>query len=257
MPQIYTSPFQINSITDSQVSGANTIGSLSNISDDSKYTFYETDSAGTGNVLTFVFNLASTQDIDTVYLIGENIDSVRITEFGLDYVTSSTYNDRDAFIATNATTVSGTTITLECTRTPSTTSMRLYQVLIMRHLLSLNQSDTRAITRFDTTREIRNSTIQEDLYGSRTLQVGHINNTKKTIGYEMWQNASNLSACRSELNTVYNIQRQNSNFTIWDLSELGSQDYESVFEAFWIPGSFTERLQGTQAISYSFSIQEK
>ncbi len=257
MPKIYTNPSQIRLITDSQRTGATTEGNLSNIFDGTKYTFYQTDSAGTSGVLEFVINLVNTETVDTIYLIGQNISIARIDEFGCDYAANSTFDNRVAFLGTIVSPISAQTLTLQCTRASGATDMRLYQILVMSHLLDLNQSDTRAITRFNTTRQIRNSFIQEDLYGTRTLQVGNINHAKKTINYQMWQNANTLSEARSELNRVYDIQRQNPNFTLWDLDEPNSQDYESVFPAFWVPNSFTELLQGTQAISYAFSVEEQ
>ena len=257
MPKIYTNPSQIRLITDSQRTGATTEGNLSNIFDGTKYTFYQTDSAGTSGVLEFVINLVNTETVDTIYLIGQNISTVRVDEFGCDYVTNPTFNDRVVSLGTTASPISTQILTLQCTRTSGATDIRIYQILVMSHLLDLNQSDTRVITRFNTVRQIRNAFVQEDLYGSRTLQTGHINNPKKRINYQMWQNANTLSEARSELNRVYDIQRQNPNFTLWDLDEPNSQDYESVFPAFWVPNSFTELLQGTQAISYALSVEEQ
>ena len=257
MPRFYINPAQISSITDSQLAGATTAGNLSNIFDGNKHTFYQTNSAGTANVLEFIVNLTDITIMDTIYVIGQNISTVQIFEIGGDFATVPTYNDRDVLLRTYASPYSTRRLTLRCTRESAGIRTRLYQILIMRHLLDLNQSDTRVITRFETTRQIRNAFVQEDLYGSRVLQTGHINTAKKTINYQMWQNASTLSEARAELNRVYNIQRQYPNFTIWDLDEPNAQDYESVFPAYWVPNSFSESIEGTQAISYSFSIEEQ
>ena len=270
MPKIYTSPVQISSITDSQASArSSTLGSLSDITDGNKYTFYETMAPGTAqtnptrNELRFTLTFGSTASIDTIYVLAQNIDSITFSvnpggdSLGTRVPGQITYDNRRGVLANVAVPVAATGGILRLIKTPATSAIRIYQILVMRQLLALNQSDTRAITTFDTTREIRNAYIQEDIYGGQTLQVGHINNAKKTINYQIWQNASTLSGARSELNQVYNILRQNPNFTIWDLDEPNSQDYESVFPAFWIPTSFTETIEGTQAISYSFSIQEQ
>ena len=270
MPKIYTSPVQISSITDSQASArSSTLGSLSDITDGNKHTFYETMAPGTAqttptrNELRFTLTFNSTTSVDTIYVLAQNIDSITFSVnpggdlLGTRVPGQITYDSRRGVLANVAVPVAATGGILRLIKTPATSTVRIYQILVMRQLLDLSQSNNRAITRYDVTRQIRNAFVQEDLYGSRTLQTGHLNSAKKAINYRIWQNGSTLTECRNELSKVYNIQRQHSNFTIWDLDELNAQDYESIFPAFWVPNTFTERIEGTQAISYVFSVEEQ
>ena len=127
----------------------------------------------------------------------------------------------------------------------------------MRHLLDLTDTDTRAITRFDTTGATRAAYIQEDLYGTRTVQVGRYSDIRRSVNYQIWESAANLTAARHKISELLYIQQENPNIVIWDLDEANAQDYESVFPAFWVPGSFSSSIEGAQAVSYSFSVEEQ
>ena len=270
MPKIYTSPVQISSIVDNQASArSSTLGSLSDITDGDKYAFYETMAPGTAQVnptrneLRFNLTFNSTTSVDTIYVLAQNIDSITFSvnpggdSLGTRVPGQITYDNRRGVLSNVAVPVAATGGILRLIKTPATSAVRIYEILVMRQLLNLSQSNNMAITRYNVTRQIPNAFVQEDLYGARTLQTGHLNSSKKTINYRIWQNGNTLTECRNELSKVYNIQRQHSNFTIWDLDEPNAQDYESVYQAHWVPNSFAERIEGTQAISYGFSIEEE
>ena len=248
MPQIYTAPIPYTITGDSDRAA----------SDGNKHTSYNI----TGNDVTI--NFTSTPRVSTIYVLADNYDSVTFTGFvgatqhgfGTDVTGGSTYDNRRGALST-VTELGLSRCRLRFARTSGRSSINIYQILALRHLLDLTDTDTRAITRFETTRETRNAYIQEDLYGSRSLQVGHLNSSKRNINYQIWQSASNLSAARNELSQLHDIQRQHPNFTLWDLDEPNAQDYESVFEAFWVLGSFSESIEASQAISYSFSVEEQ
>ena len=263
MPQIYTNSPSFT-VTDGQVgTRSTTIGSLENIYDNNKFTFYQTNSSVDPLVFTITFT-GDPQSIDSVYVLAQNIDSASFssrplaTGLGTDVTGGLTFDNRRGIISTVASPVTGCTgVRLRLTRRSGASNVKIYQILAMRHLRDLTDNDTRTITRFETTQEIRNAYIQEDLYGTRTLQTGHLDNPRKNISYQIWKSASNLSAARNELSELYSIQRGNPNITVWDLDEDNARDYESVFPAFWVPGSFSSSIEASQAISYSFAIEEQ
>ena len=236
MPQIYTPPIPYT--------GANTDA----VSDGSSYSSYSGD--------TLTFNFTGSPSIDRVFVVAKGATDITVPTFSVDSMTESfnetTYDSRRAFLGSRSSVMQSNSITITATG-----ATNIYRVLFMNHLKSLNNSDTRSITGYEVGRGIRNAFIQEDLYGNRSLQTGHIRDAKKTINYTIWQRADNLTDVRNELNELYNIQQQYPNFTIWDIDEPDAQDYESVFQAHWLPDSFSEAIQGTQAISHSFTIEQQ
>ena len=250
MPQIYTMPIPLTVRT--SPSGSE------NVSDGNNRTFYETSDTD----ITIEFTMVP--DVSTFYILAENFDSVSLTGFtgatqhgfGNDLNGVNTINNRKGILST-VPEVGIDSCILRFTRTSGRSTIKIYRIVAMRRLLDLNQTNDRAITSFETRREIRNAFIQEDLYGTRSLQTGHLNDSKKTINYTIWQIGSNITAARNKLSDLYDIQRQYSNFMFWDLDEAHAQDYESVFPAFWVPESFSERTEGAQAISYSFSVEQQ
>ena len=248
MPQIYTPPIPFT------ITGTDTDA----VSDGNKYTSYNTTDTDV------TINFTGTPRISTIYVLADNYDSVSFTGFtganphgfGTDITGGITYDSRRGAISTVA--EEGLSrCTLRFTRTSGRSSINIYQILALRHLLPLNNSDTRSITSYEVRRGIRNAFVQEDLYGNRSLQTGHLRDARKTINYTIWQRGDNLTAARNELSELYNVQRQYPNITIWDIDEPGSQDYESVFQAFWVPDSFSESIEGTQVVNHSFTIEQQ
>lgn len=243
MPQIYTSiPYSVDS----------TLPGASNVSDGDPYTYFDQNS--------FQVQFTGQQTIDRVYAIAGypgNVSTVLSTSPGsfieetmTESFNKGTYDNRRALL------VSGAEVTTDTMTVTVSAATRVYKVLFMKHLFDLTDTDNRAITSFETSRGARNAFVQEDLYGTTSLQTGHLSSAKKTIQYEIWQSAANITDARNELNKLYQVQRQHPNFTIWDLDEPNAQDYESIFNAHWIPNSFSERIEASQAISYRFTVQQ-
>lgn len=278
MPQIYERPPTFTAV-DSQIAnrGTGVTGSLSNIFDMNPYTFYDTKADGTQNAdgafeLNFRLNLNPVQDVDTIYVIADGVETASfalLTPSGpriLDNVSmTTTYNNRKAAINTLGASYPITQGSLTLTRTPTANIVRIYQVLIMRRLEDLKQINSstinRAITRFETSRASRNSYIIEALDGTRSLQTGSVSKSKRMVNYTIWESragtGSNIRTVRNNLNKFYDTVRQYPNFIIWDLSEPAAEDYEAVFPAYWIPNSFQDRIEGVNAISYSFTVEEQ
>ena len=248
MPQIYTLPIPFT------ITGTGT----DVVSDGNKYTSYNTTDTDV------TINFTSTPMISTIYVLADNYDSVSFTGFtgaiehgfGTDITGAKTYNNRRGALST-VTPVGLSRCRLRFTRTTGKSSINIYQILALRHLLSLNNSDNRSITSYEARRVIRNAFIQEDLYGNRSLQTGHLRDAKKTINYTIWQRGNNLTDARNKLSELFNTQRQYPNFTIWDIDEPGSQDYESVFQAHWLPESFSETIEGQQVVNHQFTIEQR
>ena len=255
MPRIYTAPARIASVTGT----GNTLAAY----DSNPYSYY------TGNSLTF--NFVGSPSIDTVFVISQGGSS--LSAGSLSSSGNTTFDGRKAFLATgSSSSTSSMTVSVSG-------ASRLYQVLFMNHLIDLNQTDSRVITSYEITAGTRNTFIQEDLYGRRTMQSGHISNPKKSIQYQIWQSApymqedrpdpdspgdtiqvqvlGSLSDARNEVNKFYSVVAQNPNITIWDLDEPGAQDYESVFAAYWVPDSFSESVEGGHVIQYGFAIEQQ
>ena len=238
MPKIYTAPARIASVAESNSGAAY---------DSNPYSYY------TGNSLSFTF--VGSPSIDTVFAItegGTSLSAGSLTSTGNDtYMLPGSTISRRAYLATGtASSLSSVTLTV-------TGATKIYHVLFMKHLLDLNQTDSRVITSYEVTAGTRNTFIQEDLYGRRTVQSGHISNLKKRIQYQIWQSGTNLTASRNEVNEFYSIVEQNPNITIWDLDEPGAQDYESIFASYWVPDSFSESIEGQQVINYGFAIEQQ
>ena len=252
MPKIYSAPARIASITGT--------GNTGNAIDSNPYSYYN------GNSLSFTF--VDSPSIDTVFVISQGGSSA--SAGGSSSSGNETYDGRMAFLITGASSPSSISVS---------GASRIYQVIFMKHLLDLNQTDSRVITSYEVTAGTRNTFIQEDLYGRRTVQSGHISNPKKRIEYQIWQSApyimedrpdpdspgdtisvsvlGSLSDARNEVNKFYRIVAQNPNITIWDLDEPGAQDYESVFAAYWVPDSFSEAIEGQHVINYGFAIEQQ
>ena len=244
MPRIYSAPVPFT------ISMGGT-GS-SNVNDSSKYTYYETSDS----TITLNFGTGSVA-YDSIYVLAEGIDNIGfLGANSIDRLTGTIFGNKKGIILEGSE-HTAQSHNLTVTKTSGVTNIKIYQIIVMNFLKDLSETDTRTITRFDTTRQVRNAYIQEDLYGTRSLQVGHLPDAKRSISYQIWESASNLTTARNKLSEFYNIQQANPNITIWDLEEANAQNFESVFPAFWVPGSFSESIEATQAISYSFSIEEQ
>lgn len=253
MPQIYTAPARITRVTGT--------GDTSAVRDSNPYSYYDG-----GTSLTFTF--ANRTSIDTVFVVCEGATAISAGSLSTS-TGHSTYNNRIVFLETGSTSsISSISLTV-------TDATKIYQVLFMKHLLNLSQSDSRVITSYEVTAGTRNTFIQEDLYGRRTMQSGHISNPKKRIEYQIWQSApyviqnpedppeqqrsvlGSLSDARNEVNKFYQIVAQNPNITIWDLDEPGARDYESIFGSYWVPDSFSEAIEGQHVINYGFAVEQQ
>lgn len=275
MPQIYAPRTQFT-ITDNQVGTRNsTDGTLANITDNDPTTYYETKSAGSviasENQLTFLLDYTASTEIDTLYIIASGIKEItwhNVT--GNDGIlfeseVTDTYDNKKALVHTASTIFGTEQMRLRLIKINASSTVKIYSIFQMRRLLNLEQINSRdisrAITRFETSRAPRNSYIIEALDGTRSLQVGSVTKPKRMINYTIWESrvgqGSNIRTVRNNLNQFYNVVQQYPNITIWDLSEQSAEDYEAVFPAYWIPNSFQDRIEGVNAISYSFTVEEQ
>ena len=275
MPLIYELPqnyLDKDTVSDEQEDdrGTGNLGSIANISDGDKLSYYGTKAPGTSrtnptrNELDFDITFTTDQSVDSIIVIAENVVSATFTinspasvGLGTRKAPSLTIGDRKIFIFDPVNRTSLRTATLKLIKTTGSADIKLYEIFLLKQLLDLTQSDTRAITRFETTREMRNTYIQEDLYGGRTLQIGHLTAPKRVINYQIWENANNLTTARTALEQLYDVQRKNPNFVIRDLDEDNATTIDSIFYAHWLPGSFSSTIEATQAISYNFTVEEQ
>ena len=244
MPRIYSAPLNFS------ISMGGT--DAPNVRDSSKYTYYET--SDTSFTLSFT---GSNLSYNSIYVLAEGIDSIGfLGANSIDRRTGTIFNSKKGIILEGSD-HSANSQSLTVTKSSGVTDIKIYQIIVMKFLVDLTDSSNRSITRFDTTRQVRNAYIQEDLYGTRSLQVGHLPDAKRSISYQIWESANNLTAARNKLSEFYKLQAENPNITVWDLEETNALSFESVFPAFWVPGAFSETIEATQAISYNFTIEEQ
>ena len=341
MPRFYSNSF----ISYIGTNPSNPGTDLPNIRSPNKYAYND-------SVATLIATLSPGKSADSIYVLAEgitamssNIASGNLMDVG---------NNVKAFLGTGTSQSGSVSVNF-------TGSGKIFQVLMMNRLLDLTQTNSRAITSYQTTRSIRDSYVQEDLYGTRTLQLGSSKGAKRNITYTIWQSGigatsissgaisvgytapsgtavmisvalsggtfnsnpvsssntlrvtisgtavggggltenltftspnqtltttnsfqsitsatlannggGNLSLsvasdtgegaitnARNELSRLYDIQREYPNFILWDLDEDYAQDYRAIFPAYWIPGSFSESIEGNQVIQYSFAVEER
>lgn len=287
MPQIFENPISFT-VADDQVSTrGSTNGTLANITDFDFTTYYETRSPGTivsinsenENQLTFTLTSASTS-IDTLIVLATGIKSIRqlydvpgstqiFSNSSENYsatVLDSNPNGKNGFTYTEPIlpnnllprTFSATELRLRLLKTSPGAVVQIYNIFQFRTAFDLRQSNSRAITRFETSRQQRNAYVIEALDGTRSLQTGPVAKAKRMINYSIWENSlPGLGPPRNRLNGFYQFMQQNRRFLLWDLNEPNSQDFESIFWAHWVPNSFQERIEAQQAISYSFTVEEQ
>ena len=154
---------------------------LPNIRNPNKYA--SEDSSGT-----LIAELLDGKSADSIYVLAEGVTAVSSNIASGDLIPVG--NNVKAFIGTGSSQSGSVSVNF-------TGSGKIFQVLMMNNLLDLTQTNTRAITSYETTRSIRDSYVQEDLYGVRTLQSGSSRGAKRSIAYTVWQLGSSTTESAS------------------------------------------------------------
>lgn len=230
MPIIYTKPFNLGRLS----------GNAGRLCDGDPTTYFTLSG-------TQVFPLESGATINTIIAIsgrGVGITTPGFTAHADNPIEIS--GDRDFHLFT----FSGTQISAAITATG-----RVYEVYAMRELLRLENSDSMALTLYNPNESDKDRYAEEDLYGNVSVESGPGSGARRSDSFEVWFRGDDLTACMKEYNKLKYIYQVNDMITLWAMTESGATDYESVYPGHFVSGSLAYRIQGVNAISYTFSIE--
>ena len=243
MPIIYTEPVNLGTNQFTNTGGSS--GSLVNLADGNPRTSFTTNS------LTFTASITPSMSVDSLYVLGEGVDTVTAGSIATAEATTETHSDRKGFIATASTPFSVGSFTVTVTGSPTVT---IYHMLLMRRLLDLRQTNNLAITSLQKSGQMRNAFPVPDLYGNTVMQTDAYSWVRPQLSYQIWRSDSNLTMARQEISRWRYVAAENPNIVIWDLAETGAQNYEAVYRGYWAPGAFSQEIRGTTVVESSFSV---